>query len=79
MRNMYDTVHYGRIIRERREKARLTIEEAAERYNLSVTGLLKIEFGDSDPKLSTIIRIAIVLKMDLGDLNYCLNSFKVLI
>ena len=49
---MYDTAHYGRMIRERREKAHLTIEEAAERYDLSITGLLKIEFGDSDPKLS---------------------------
>ena len=75
---MYDTAHYGRLIRERREKAHLTVEEAAERYDLSITGLLKIEFGDSDPKLSTILRIAIVLKMDLGDLNYCLNLPKVL-
>lgn len=76
---MYDTAHYGRMIRERREKAHLTVEEAAERYDLSITGLLKLEFGNSDPKLSTILRIVIVLKMDLGDLNYCLNSLKVLI
>ena len=48
---MYDSVHYGRLIRDLREKAKMTIEEAAEKYELSMTGLVKIEFGDSDPKL----------------------------
>ena len=76
---MYDSVHYGRLIRDLREKAKMTIEEAAEKYELSITGLVKIEFGDSDPKLSTIIRIAKVLKMDLGDLNCCIIVSKVLI
>lgn len=76
---MYDSVHYGRLIRDLREKAKMTIEEAAEKYELSMTGLVKIEFGDSDPKLSTIIRIAKVLKMDLGDLNCCIIVSKVLI
>lgn len=76
---MYDSVHYGRLIRDLREKAKMTIEEAAEKYDLSMTGLVKIEFGDSDPKLSTIIRIAKVLKMDLGDLNCCIIVSKVLI
>ena len=73
---MYDSVHYGRLIRDLREKAKMTIEEAAEKYELSMTGLVKIEFGDSDPKLSTIIRIAKVLEMDLGDLNYCIKSIN---
>lgn len=76
---MYDSVHYGRLIRDLREKAKMTIEEASEKYELSMTGLVKIEFGDSDPKLSTIIRIAKVLKMDLGDLNCCIIVSKVLI
>ena len=76
---MNNSVHYGRLIRDLREKAKMTIEEAAEKYELSMTGLVKIEFGDSDPKLSTIIRIAKVLKMDLGDLNCCIIVSKVLI
>lgn len=76
---MNNSVHYGRLIRDLREKLKMTIEEAAEKYDLSMTGLVKIEFGDSDPKLSTIIRIAKVLKMDLGDLNCCIIVSKVLI
>lgn len=76
---MYKTVQHDRIIRERRKKARSTIEEAAERYDLSITELLKIEFGGFYPKLFTMLRIAIVPKMDLGGLSYCRNLPKVLI
>lgn len=36
---MYDTAHYGRMIRERRKKAHLTIEEAAERYDITYQNL----------------------------------------
>ena len=76
---MYNTAHYGRIIRKRREQAKMTIEEAAEKYGLSITGLEKIELGDSDPKLSTVLRIAKVLKMDLGSINVCISLQEVLI
>ena len=76
---MYNTAHYGRIIRKRREQAKMTIEAAAEKYGLSITGLEKIELGDSDPKLSTVLRIAKVLKMDLGSINICISLQEVLI
>ena len=70
---MYKTVHYGRIVRDYRERAEMTIEEAAEKYGISATGLEKIELGKSDPKLSTILRIADVLKIDMGVLNTCVG------
>lgn len=76
---MYNTAHYGRIIRSRREQAKMTIEEAAEKYGLSITGLEKIELGDSDPKLSTVLRIAKVLKMDLGTINACISLQEALV
>lgn len=75
---MYNTVHYGRIVRDYRERARMTIEEAAEKYGISTTGLEKIELGKSDPKLSTVLKIAYVLKIDMGILNTCVELCEVL-
>ncbi len=65
------TQHFGRIVRGKRERMRLTIAKAAELADLSAPGLTMIEFGDSDPKLSSILRLAVVLDIDLGDLNAC--------
>ena len=70
---MYKTVHYGRIVRDYRERAKMTIEEAAEKYGISTTGLEKIELGISDPKLSTVLKIAYVLNIDMGILNTCVG------
>lgn len=75
---MYNTVHYGRIVRDYRERARMTIEEAAEKYGISTTGLEKIELGKSDPKLSTVLKIAYVLEMDVGILNACVGLSEVI-
>ena len=75
---MYKTVHYGRIVRDYRERARMTIEEAAEKYGISTTGLEKIELGKSDPKLSTVLKIAYVLEMDVGILNACVGFSEVI-
>ena len=65
------TQHFGRIVREKREKLGLTIREAAELCGLSDRGLELIELGDSDPKLSSVLRIATILDLDLGDISSC--------
>lgn len=65
------TQHFGKIVRERRERLGLSLSEAAERCGLSIRGLELIELGDSDPKLSNVLRIAAALNIDLGDIESC--------
>ncbi len=55
----------GRIIRERRLKKQLTLEQTASMCGLSVRGLGKIELGDSDPKWSTMLKLSDTLDMGL--------------
>lgn len=66
-----NTTHFGRIVRDKRERKRLTVAHAAELAGLSETGLTLIELGDSNPKLSSVLGLAAVLDIDLGDLNTC--------
>ena len=65
------TQHFGRIVRNKRERNHFTIAHTAELAGLSTTGLTLIEFGDSDPKLSSVINLATALNIDLGELNAC--------
>ena len=65
------TQHFGKIVREKRERLGLSLSEAAERCGLSIRGLELIELGDSDPKLSNVLRIAAALNIDLGDIESC--------
>ena len=65
------TRHFGRIVRDKRERKRLTVAHAAELAGLSETGLTMIELGDTNPKLSSIINLAAVLDIDLGEINAC--------
>lgn len=65
------TKHFGRIVRDKRERLRLTVAHTAELAGLSETGLTMIELGDTNPKLSSIISLATVLDIDLGALNAC--------
>lgn len=65
------TRHFGRIVREKRERLHMTLAQTAELAELSVTGLSMIELGDTDPRLSSIVSIAAVLDIDLGELNAC--------
>ena len=65
------TRHFGRIVRDKRERKRLTVAHAAELAGLSETGLTMIELGDTNPKLSSIVNLAAVLDIDLGELNAC--------
>lgn len=65
------TSNFGRIVRERRERKRLTITRAAEMTGLSDAGLALIELGDSNPKLSNVLCIAAALDIYLGDIDKC--------
>lgn len=65
------TRHFGRIVREKRERLHLTVAHVAELAGLSVNGLTLIELGDTDPKLSSIVKLTAVLDIDLGALNAC--------
>ena len=71
---MYNTRHIGRIIRNHREKKKYTLEYTAELCGMSDRGLAKIELGDSDPKWSSVISIAKVLGIDLGELTVCIPT-----
>ena len=39
---------------------------------LSDRGLELIELGDSDPRLSSVLSIALALEIDLGEINNCI-------
>lgn len=71
---MQKTQHFGRMVREHRKKLGLSIEKAAELCGISYRGLAKIEFGDSDPRLTTVLNIAAGMKMDMRELNSCVPS-----
>ena len=73
---MTKTQHFGRMMRERREALGLSIEKAAELCGMSYKGLKKIELGDSDPKLSSILNISAALGINLEELNACIPVFK---
>lgn len=66
------TQHFGKIVRERRERLGLSLSEAAELCEMSIRGLELIELGDSDPKLSSVLNIARALDIDLGEMNSCI-------
>ncbi len=61
----------GQILKKRRKALELTLEKAAELCGMSARGYRKVEQGESDPKLSSLLRIAAAYEMDLGDLNLC--------
>ena len=71
---MSNTKHFGRILRERRNNLGWSLEKTAELCNMSYKGYEEIELGDSDPKLSTILNIALAFEMDFGELNNCVLS-----
>ncbi len=45
----------------------------AERCNMSVRGYADVEMGESDPKLSTVVKIADALQLDM---NYFVTTYK---
>ncbi|MBQ7923536.1 MAG: helix-turn-helix transcriptional regulator [Clostridia bacterium] len=68
---MSETQHIGRKIRDRREHLGWSLEYTAEKSNLCSRALEDIELGKTDPHLSTVMKIAYALSMDLGELNSC--------
>lgn len=70
---MSGTTYFGKIIRGERERRKLSLRKAADLINLSEKCIERIELGDSDPKLSNVLKIAAVYEMDLGELNSCIN------
>lgn len=66
---MFSVQKFGKIARDKRERKGMSLERTAELCGLSVQGLELIELGDSNPKLSSVLSIASVLGIDLGELN----------
>lgn len=61
-------LEFGREIRRRREAAKLTLEELAERAGLTPNYIGTIENGKRDPSLSTIVALAKGLAIAPGEL-----------
>lgn len=53
-------------IKERRQKLRLTQQELSTLSGIPRTYLAQIENGKSDPKASTVVKIANALKVSVG-------------
>ena len=67
-----NTKHFGRIMRERRENAYISLCALSDLVDMSEHALRSIELGDSDPKLSNVLKIAGALQIDVGTLNSCI-------
>ena len=67
---------FGRIVRNLREKKGMTIDEASKLCALSFKGYEEVELGNSDPKLSTVLKIASVYEIDLGELKICVEALE---
>lgn len=55
----------GPYLKKLRKKKKITQVELAEYAGLSRAGIVKVESGESDIKLSTLIRVANLLGVDL--------------
>ena len=51
----------------------MTLSRLSDVVDMSEQALRSIELGDSDPKLSHVLKIADVLRIDVGDLNSCIT------
>lgn len=69
---MMNTKHFGRIMRERRENYFISLRALSDVVDMSEHALRNIELGDSDPKLSNVLKIAGALQIDMGMLNSCI-------
>ena len=69
---MMNTAHFGRIMRERRENSFISLRALSDLVDMSEHALRNIELGDSDPKLSNVLKIAGALQIDMGRLNSCI-------
>lgn len=72
--NMYNFIEMGNLIRKYREERDFTIEELAELCDLSYRCISNIERGQSNPKLSSVIKIFFVLDRNLNDLKLFVST-----
>ncbi len=56
---MYNAVEFGCFIREKREDLEYSREYLAEQCSLSDRCIANIEYGKSDPKLSTVLNLCV--------------------
>jgi transcriptional regulator with XRE-family HTH domain len=61
-------VHFGRTLREARQKAGLTQAGLAALAGLTQQYVAKIEAGQINPTLATMATVARVLHLDVGDM-----------
>lgn len=66
---MYNFIGMGNLIRKHREERGLTIDKLAELCDLSYRCISNIERGQSNPKLSSVIKIFFVLERNLNELK----------
>ena len=55
----------GKLLKERREKLGITQKQLADICDLSHNGISRIEIGNSDIKLSTLLKIAKIIGINL--------------
>jgi transcriptional regulator with XRE-family HTH domain len=60
-----ESVNIGPLLKELRKKRKITQVELAEFSGLSRTGIVKLESGEGDIKISTLINIVNLLGLDL--------------
>ena len=56
------------LLREIREEKSISLRKLSELTNISVSQLSKIERNESEPTISTLIRISLALKTDIKNL-----------
>ncbi|MCI8760365.1 MAG: helix-turn-helix transcriptional regulator [Clostridia bacterium] len=56
------------LIRQKRQEKGYTIDKLAKIANMSKGHLSRIEREETEPSISTLVRIAIALKMDVNEL-----------
>lgn len=56
------------LLREIREEKSISLRKLSELTNISVSQLSKIEKNESEPTISTLIRISLALKTDIKNL-----------
>ena len=64
----------GRALRELRKRAGLTQEQVAERMGTSSTYLSRLEAGQRDIRLSTLLRLLAALGADLRQLSDAIDA-----
>jgi len=72
---MSDTKHFGRMMRERRIRKGWSLKYMADQCGMCEKSLELIELGDSDPKLTSVLKIASSLELEIGELDACIRAF----